>query len=190
MDVMDGRERFAVLFAAHWKPILGFAARRCRTPADASDVAADVFLVAWRRIGEIPSGDAALLWLYGVARGAVANHRRGEARRDRLGQALLDAWVEASVADPADLFAVREDAAAVRAALGTLRAIDADLLTLTAWEGLTSVQAAEVVGISPDAARTRISRARRTLRGRLGERLRAEPVSRTPLTSLTVEARP
>lgn len=186
MESMNQRERFADLFAANWKPILGFAARRCATPADASDVAAEVFLVAWRRIGEIPAGDEARLWLYGVARLQITNQRRGAQRRERLGQALLDAWTEASERDPAELFTLRESAAAIRAALDTLRGPDSDLLTLTAWEGLTIAQAAEVVGIRPDAARARISRARRRLRHLLGQS--AEPG--TTMTALTMEARP
>lgn len=186
MEAMDERDRFAALFAEHWKPILGFAARRCRTIADAGDVAAEVFLVAWRRMVELPPGDGARLWLYAVARNAVANHRRGEIRRERLGRALLDACVEEWSVDPADLIAIREDAAMVRAALGTLRAIDADLLTLTAWEGLTSAQAARVVGISAEAARTRIFRARRKLRQHLGQLSGQD----TFPNSLTMEARP
>jgi RNA polymerase sigma-70 factor (ECF subfamily) len=185
MEAMDERERFAAMFAAYWKPVLGFAARRCSTPADASDVAAEVFLVAWRRHAEIPAGDEARMWLYGVARRALANHRRGEMRRDRLGQALLDAWTDASDADPADLFAARDAVVTVRHALATLRPIDADLLTLTAWEGLTTAQAAGVVGIRADAARTRIFRARRTLRRRLAQ----IPGPDTALTALTMEAR-
>lgn len=186
MEAMDERKRFAAIFAEYWKPILGFAARRCTTAEDASDVAAETFLVAWRRIGEIPAGDEARLWLYGAARLVLANHRRGEMRRDRLGQALLDAWTENSEPDPADLIAARERAASVRFALGTLRAGDADLLTLTAWEGLTSAQAAGVVGISPEAARTRISRARRKLRRLLGQSSGPD----TALTALTMEAQP
>lgn len=183
MGALDERERFEAIFATYWKPVLGFAARRCTTPADASDVAADVFLTAWRQIGRIPAGEDARLWLYGVARRQLANHRRGEIRRDRLGRTLLDAWTEASDADPIELFAARAASSdALRVALGTLRRVDVDLLTLTAWEGLTSAQAASVVGISPDAARTRLSRARRRLRNIL-RRSRPDTV----LAALTME---
>lgn len=33
-------------------------------------------MVAWRRLAEVPDGDESLLWLYGVARNVVRNHRR------------------------------------------------------------------------------------------------------------------
>ena len=114
MEAMGERERFTALSAAHVTAVLGFVARRCDTPVDAADVTADVFVVAWRRIAVIPAGDGARLWLYGVARHALANQHRGETRRGRLGQALLDAWTGASAPDPAELFAVREQAVAAR----------------------------------------------------------------------------
>lgn len=165
---MDQRRRFTELYTAHMTAILGFAARRVDTPADASDVASEVFVVAWRRIRDVPSGDQARLWLYGVARGVLANHRRGKARREQLGLALLDAWRDAADSDPAELFEMHEATRSVVNALARLRAIDRDLLTLTVWEGLSAAEASRVVGIRPDAARTRILRARRRLHDMLG----------------------
>ena len=48
------------------------------------------FLTAWRRIADVPAGEEARLWLYGVARHALANQRRGARRRTRLGEALRE----------------------------------------------------------------------------------------------------
>jgi RNA polymerase sigma-70 factor (ECF subfamily) len=42
--------------------------RRTDNADDAADVIAETFLTAWRRLDEIPAGDQARLWLYGVAR--------------------------------------------------------------------------------------------------------------------------
>ena len=50
----------------------------------AFDAAEEVFLVAWRRLSEVPPGDRALPWLYGVARRVLANHRRSKSRFARL----------------------------------------------------------------------------------------------------------
>ena len=41
---------------------------------------AEVFLTAWRRIDQIPSGSE-LPWLYGVAHNVVANQQRSFVRR-------------------------------------------------------------------------------------------------------------
>ncbi len=90
-DIRRRQARFDALYAAHLRPVLGFAVRRARQPADAADVVAEVFLVAWRRLDDVPPGDRARLWLYGVARGVLANQRRAAARRSRLGDRLAGA---------------------------------------------------------------------------------------------------
>src|SRR5262249_25660963 len=82
------RSRFEALYAAHGRAILGSALRRVSRPADAADVVAEPFLVAWRRLDDVPPGAEARPWLSGVARRTLANHRRGERRRQRLGQRL------------------------------------------------------------------------------------------------------
>jgi DNA-directed RNA polymerase specialized sigma24 family protein len=55
----------------------------------------------------------------------------------------------------------------VRRALGRLPAGDRELLQLTVWEGLRPRQIAAVLGVSPVAARSRLSRARARLREEL-----------------------
>ena len=52
--------------------------------ADAADVTAETFLVAWRRYDDAPPGDGRP-WLFGIARHVLANHHRSGRRRDRLG---------------------------------------------------------------------------------------------------------
>jgi DNA-directed RNA polymerase specialized sigma24 family protein len=47
-------------------------------------VIAETFLTAWRRLDDVPAGDEARLWLYGVARRMLANQRRGARRRSSL----------------------------------------------------------------------------------------------------------
>lgn len=58
--------------------VLGYLARRARQPADAADLFAEVLLIAWRRIDDVPVADEeALPWLLGVARRVAANQARG-----------------------------------------------------------------------------------------------------------------
>jgi DNA-directed RNA polymerase specialized sigma24 family protein len=40
------------------------------------DAFADVFLTAWRRLDDVPEGDAARVWLYATARRVIADQRR------------------------------------------------------------------------------------------------------------------
>jgi RNA polymerase sigma-70 factor, ECF subfamily len=82
------KRRFELLFERHRRSVLGYALRRVDEPADAADVLAETFLVAWRRLGGVPEGDDARPWLLAVARRVLANQRRGERRRDSLAERL------------------------------------------------------------------------------------------------------
>jgi RNA polymerase sigma-70 factor (ECF subfamily) len=136
--------------------------RRVAHPADAADVVAESFLVAWRRIEDAPTGADARPWMFGVARRVLANARRGERRRlalaDRLRTHLTD------VVPPPD-----DSGSDVVRALGGLSEDDQELLRLVAWEELARDEIAIVLGISRAAVRVRLHRARR----RLAEQLEA-----------------
>jgi len=156
-------ERFADLYRANAREVLGYALRRSADPDDAADVVAETFLIAWRRLADVPAGGEARLWLFGTARNVLANQDRGARRRDRLTERLRGELVrELPTAQP------REESTFLQA-LAELREPDRELLMLIGWEELTPAEAAEALGISSFAARTRLHRARRRLRGRLAE---------------------
>ncbi len=157
---MDAEDRFERLYGEHGRALLAYALRRTSDAQDAADLVADVFLVAWRRLDDVPSGEGGRLWLYGVARHALANQQRSERRRERLAERLhreLPAAVQ-SMPAPAP------ETGALRAALGRLGPEDQEILRLTGWEELTPGEIATVLGISPIAARSRLHRARRRFR--------------------------
>jgi RNA polymerase sigma-70 factor (ECF subfamily) len=163
--------RFSSLYRAQARDLLGYALRRCADPDDAADVVAETFLVAWRRLGEVPPGDEARLWLYGTARRVLANQSRGTRRRDRLTERLRDELRrQLPVRQPPESGAILE-------ALAELREGDRELLMLIGWEELTPSEAARALGISPLAARTRLHRARRRLRAALARRRAGNPRS-------------
>jgi RNA polymerase sigma factor (sigma-70 family) len=172
-------EWFQRLYTAYVDPVLGYALRRVGTPADAADVVAETFLVAWRRRADVPAGEAARLWLYGVARRVLANQRRGELRRSALGSRLR-AELPTVVPDLAGAVVGQTDAFRALAQLGKA---DREVVELTAWEGLDSREVADVLGITPVAARARLSRARNRLRGLLGH----DPVPAGHETSRTTQ---
>ena len=159
-------ETFRRLYAAHFDPLLGYALRRVDRPEDAADVVAEAFLVAWRRLQDVPEGAEARFWLYGVARRMLANQRRGAQRRAQLG-GRLRAELAAGVPDHADRVAARTD---VQTLLAALPVADREVLELAAWEGLEPREMAIVLGITTVAARTRLSRARGRVRRLVGER--------------------
>ncbi|GAA4976956.1 hypothetical protein GCM10023334_103440 [Nonomuraea thailandensis] len=68
----DPNSRLVEIYEFAYEFILGYVLRRCPRPKDAADVVAETFTTAWRRIEELPEGDEARLWLYGVARRVLA----------------------------------------------------------------------------------------------------------------------
>lgn len=174
---MSRLARFDALFTAHQRHVLAYALRRTRTPADAEDVAAETFTIAWRKFDAIPS-DVPLPWLYAVARRVLANHRRGLGRRERLAALLrVD-----DVATPMHAGEDRDRPAF--AALGALSPADQEILRLVAWEELGNQAIAAVLGITPNAAAIRLHRARARFADALAresekERLKYPDASRT-----------
>lgn len=157
----ESRQRFEEFYAAQKASILGYVLRRISNPDDAADVVAEIFLTAWRRLPDVPPGEEARLWLYGVARRTLANHRRVERRRFTLtGELAVRLRLELAEHRP-----VRQpdDLAGVAAAFRELRDTDRELLSLVGWEGLDHGQIASVLGCSRNAVRIRLHRARRRL---------------------------
>lgn len=144
------------MYRRTYEQILGYAMRRCSSPEDAADVVAETYVIAWRRMTELPDGEAGKLWLYGVARRVLANHRRSERRRLIRHTELTDE-IEHLYAAPSH----RGGRDGVGEAMDLLADSDRELLALTLWEGLDPGEIATVLGCSRNAARIRLHRARR-----------------------------
>ncbi|MET8867828.1 RNA polymerase sigma factor [Nonomuraea sp. NPDC004580] len=151
--------RFEAAYDLAYGKITAYAVRRCDSPQDAADVVAETFTVAWRRVSELPDGPEVVPWLYGVARKVLANHFRGDNRR-RARTAELDAEL-------ADLYGHSPDTEVELDAIGrafrSLPDDDRELLALVAWEGLEREEIARALGLSRNAVRIRLSRARKRL---------------------------
>ena len=159
-----GRElaqiQFSRLYREQGRAILAYALRRVEDREDAADVVAETFLIAWRRLAEVPAGAEARLWLYAVARRTIANLHRSERRRTRLGGRLAESLRTELATRPNP----SGEAAEALRAMGELGDEDRELLLLIAWEGLSPSEAAKVLAVSSLAARSRLHRARRRLR--------------------------
>jgi RNA polymerase sigma factor (sigma-70 family) len=152
-------QQFQALYEANYARILGYALRRTDCAEDAADVVADTFTLAWRRFADIPPGDEAVLWLYGVARRMLANQRRKERSRLAVVDMLVQEYDEVFWADP--LPSARGVTRRLVDAWTGLTPADRDLLGLMVWETLTTEQIAKVIGCSRAVAKVRLHRARR-----------------------------
>jgi RNA polymerase sigma-70 factor, ECF subfamily len=85
----ERRQRFDDLFAAFGPDVVAYCRWQSDSPSDAQDAASEVFLTVWRRLDDVPDGDAARTWLNATARRVLANQRRSNRRRVALQDRLL-----------------------------------------------------------------------------------------------------
>lgn len=153
--------RFDELYVKYRSRILAYCRTRSRSAADGEDALAEVYLVAWRRLDEIPTGDAARAWLYATARRVTANQLRSAHRSLSLFE-RLSAWhIGPSFHELADASDADE---LIHTVLNRLKPIDREVLLLAEWEQLSSAEIAAVIGCSSGSARGRLHRARRRFR--------------------------
>lgn len=145
------------IYEQHFNPVAAYCMRRL-PPHAANDAISETFLVAWRKLDQVPHAPGTLPYLYRIAANVIAHQRRTFARQGRLRSKLgrfapnVGATPEIQVLDHA---AHGE----VRAALAELSESDQEVIRLRAWEELTVPQIAEVLEISTPAAQKRIERA-------------------------------
>jgi RNA polymerase sigma factor (sigma-70 family) len=159
LGVNDPEERFTALYDRHYRSVLGYVLLRADHGV-AEDVSSETFLVAWRRLDEMP--DRALPWLLGVARNLLAKQRDSRQRR----RALLDRITARAAAqdqvswDIADQVVDRD---AALTALASMPEKDLEAMALATWHGLDPREAAAVMGCSVRAYHARLHRARKRL---------------------------
>ncbi|MEN3540935.1 sigma-70 family RNA polymerase sigma factor [Microbispora sp. ZYX-F-249] len=146
----DPEERFTELYDRHYRNVLGYALLRAERQS-AEDIASETFLIAWRRLAQVP--EHPLPWLLAVARNLLRKQHRLDMRRLRL-------TASAPEGDVADQVSERQTAID---ALARLSGADAEALILASWYGLGPAEAAKVVGCSARTFAVRLHRARRRL---------------------------
>jgi RNA polymerase sigma factor (sigma-70 family) len=167
------RTAFAALVTRH-QPVLVRSCRRMLVDVEtAADAAQEAVLVAMLGIDRLQDDDRFGAWLVGIG----LNICRATLRTPRL-RALEPARPTES--DPADIAAAAEIAARVRAAIAALPSGQREAVTLFYLAGLTHAEAADHLGIAPGAVKTRLHKARATLRKRL-QPLRRERTMPVPM---------
>lgn len=162
---MADRERFARMVQEHRRALVRYGVRRLDDAADVEDLVAETFVVAWRRLDDVPERGAELYWLYAVARRVLANHLRARDRSLRL-EARLAAERELAESEPQHS---EEDFAVLVRALGFLTPDERELIEFAYWERLSYREIGLVLGCTEKTAGVRLTRARHRLRDLLGE---------------------
>ena len=159
---MDAAESwFADFYERYHRLVAAYCARRLSRDR-VEDAVAETFLVAWRRLDDVPEGDAGLRWLYAVAYKVVGRQWRTNSRVHRLEGRLKSVGVDL-VPIPEDVVVASEESDQVLRALKRLNSLDQEILLLAAWEELGHQEIAEVLDLRPDAVRQRFHKAKRRL---------------------------
>lgn len=150
-------DRFRTLYISTFSDIYAYATRALAADlSEIDDVVAEVYLVVWRRIDELPQAPQDRLWLFGVARNVVRNTKRSANRRlllvDRIHRQtrLPVGSSDHSEVDVTD-------------ALRRLSPNEREAMQLVVWDGLSPAETAEVLGCSVNVVQVRLHRARRRL---------------------------
>jgi RNA polymerase sigma-70 factor (ECF subfamily) len=158
-------EAFDAVYAAHKDGLFRFLARLCgaREPAE------DLFQETWMRLAshahQLRDGTNLRAWLYTVARNLHRSQARWRLVDARAVQRLARWWYLDAAAQPGpDRQAVASAALErLRAAFDGLPAAHREVLLLVAGEGLPQDEVAQILGITHEATRQRLARARTAL---------------------------
>ena len=175
-EVDAAKERFEALFREHVAGVASYCRWCLRSRGDAEDAVAEVFLVAWRRLDDVPAGEASRLWLYATARRVVVNEARADARRSKLNERLSGQPVAIEQSEEEPL------AGQVHEALAALAPRDRELLFLAECEGFTATEIGRIVHRRPVTVRVRLHRAKRRFRAAFDARTPADTTVLRPVS--------
>lgn len=177
LDATRAGDRAALgrLLERYQPRIYRFGLRMCRDREEARDVVQETLLAAARAMRDFRGASSLSTWLYSIARSfCIKAHRRSKfapAREESLDDASLARDLVSATPSPEAASAEAEVGRALSAAIGQLDPIYREVLLLRDGEGLTAPEVAEVVGITIDAVKSRLHRARAMVRAAFAPQL-------------------
>lgn len=161
------------LLERHQAQVYRFSMKMCRDPEDAKDVLQDTLLAMARGVRDFRGASSISTWLYSIARSYCIKKRRTSKYSIEGPQSLETDAAEAAVrvVDPSksavDALAGKEVERALEQAISGLDPASREVLVLRDVEGLTAREVSEVLGISVQAVKSRLHRARLSVRARV-----------------------
>lgn len=160
------------LLERHQAQVYRFGLKMCRDPEDARDVLQETLLTMARGVRDFRGASSISTWLFTIARSfCIKKRRRGKFAPE---ERSLDTEVSpeaARLADPArgadEELAGKQIENAIEQAIFALDPMYREVLVLRDVEGLTANEVAEVLGISTQAVKSRLHRARLSVRERV-----------------------
>ncbi|BDG02240.1 sigma-70 family RNA polymerase sigma factor [Anaeromyxobacter oryzae] len=173
------------LLRNHEGAVFRFGMKMCREQEDAKDVLQETLLAAARTLPEFRGASSVSTWLYTIARSfCIKKRRTSKFAPEQVHSLDADPEAVAAVRDqrrgPEEAFAGRQLREALDAAIGALEPMYREVLVLRDVEGLSAPEVAEVLGISVEAVKSRLHRARVAVREQLAPVLEPTDAAGTP----------
>ena len=162
---------FRSLFDRYFARVFVFIRRRVEDPELARELTSDVFIEVWTQAGQFRGEARVSTWIFGIARFKSLAGIRGQQRfkRSRVASAGEDVISRVPEArSTVTQISARHDLRRVAEAMERLPRDQREALELAVIEGLEPDEIAIRQRISRDTVKTRVSRARRSLRRMLG----------------------
>lgn len=166
------------LLTQHQRQVYRFGLKMCRDPEDAKDILQETLLAAARTVKDFRGASSISTWMYTIARSFCIKKRRRSkfAPQEEESLDVRQPGAEAlQVADPSrppdESLAGRQLEAALEEAIAGLEPMYREVLVLRDVEGLTAPEVAEVMGLTVEAVKSRLHRARVAVREAMASHL-------------------
>lgn len=157
-------QAYRQLVDTHVRSILAFGARLLNDREEAEELAQETFLRAWQHAERYEPTSRLTTWLHTIARNQALDRLR-----KRRPSPDMNAVEEAPGSSrPSEYLERKRTAQRVSEALERLAPRQRAAITLVHYQGLSHVEAADVLGVGVEAVESLLSRARRKLRESLG----------------------
>lgn len=169
LDAYRGGDEDALgsLLRRHAPAVYRFGLKMCRDPEDANDILQETMLAAARGAREFRGDSSLTTWLYTIARSfCIKARRKARVEAEPLDEdGAMD--VPSTAAAPDEAASDHELADALEKAIAELDPMYREVLVLRDVEGLTAPEVGEILGLGVDAVKSRLHRARVSVRDRL-----------------------
>ena len=169
------RAAVETLLARHEQQIYRFGMRMCGHPEDAKEVLQETMLAMAQSLPTFRGQSSISTWLYTIARSFCIKQRRLH-KEEPATHESLDAAVAVPIAgaSPEDAAAARQTDAVLNRAIESLAPEYREVLWLRDAEGLTAAEVGAALGLTIEAVKSRLHRARVAVRAEVAQRLGAE----------------
>lgn len=157
---------FDAVYHAYSPRLRAFLRAMCGRADIADELLQETFLRLARRSPDLAEDTRLGAWLYTVARNLAHSHNRW---RWLDASRLVEIGRSAVTRDPSRALEARQAASRIDEALARLPEAHREAFLLVVVEGLEPSEAAEIIGVKPEALRQRLSRARAALASEIGE---------------------